>query len=69
MVMCSDVNIYVCKYMRSTASAYKLACEFIGAKLADSTISQLTSTDTILWSDLFKHFIQSIDRKTKHWII
>ena len=34
MVMCSDVNIYVCKYMRSTASAYKLACEFIGAKLA-----------------------------------
>ena len=174
MVMCSDVNIYVCKYMRSTASAYKLACEFIGAKLAkawrlctpdialvnirpahwermnlshslsapsigfrwldgvvditpstfakvpvsektlgqllkialfdfwvanedrntnnanlmydvanerlvsidygcifntatfDSTISQLTSTDTILWSDLFKHLIQSIDSKTIH---
>jgi hypothetical protein len=34
MVMCSDVNIYVCKYMRSSATAYKLACEFIGAKLA-----------------------------------
>ena len=174
MVMCSDVNIYVCKYMRSTASAYKLACEFIGAKLAkawrlctpdialvnirpahwermnlshslsapsigfrwldgvvditpstfakvpvsektlgqllkialfdfwvanedrnannanlmydvanerlvsidygcifntatfDSAISQLTSTDTILWSDLFKHLIQSIDSKTIH---
>lgn len=172
MVMCSDVNIYVCKYMRSTASAYKLACEFIGAKLAmawhlytpdialvnirpahwermnhshslsapsigfrwldgvvditpstfakvpasektlgqllkialfdfwvanedrnannanlmydvaheqlvsidygcifntatlDSTISQLTSTDTILWSDLFKHLIQSTDQQT-----
>ena len=34
MVMCSDVNIYVCKYMRSSASAYKLACEFIGVNLA-----------------------------------
>lgn len=34
MVMCSDVNIYVCKYMRSSATAYKLACEFIGTNLA-----------------------------------
>lgn len=34
MVMCSDVNIYVCKYMRSSATAYKLACELIGAQLA-----------------------------------
>lgn len=34
MVMCSDVNIYVCKYMRSSATAFKLACEFIGANLA-----------------------------------
>ena len=25
VVMCSDVNIYVCKYMRSSAAAYKLA--------------------------------------------
>ena len=23
MVMCSDVNLYVCKYMRSSATAYK----------------------------------------------
>lgn len=34
MVMCSDVNIYVCKYMRSLSTAYKLVCELIGAKLA-----------------------------------
>lgn len=34
MVMCSDVNIYVCKYMRSSTIAFKLACELIGAKLA-----------------------------------
>lgn len=36
LVMCSDVNIYVCKYMRSSSVAYKLACEFIGAKLAQA---------------------------------
>lgn len=34
LVMCSDINIYVCKYMRSSASAYKLACEFIGSIMA-----------------------------------
>lgn len=93
MVMCSDINIYVCKYMRSSATAYKLACEFIGAKFAttcanlmydvvheqlvsidygcifntatfDAPFSQLTSTDTILWSDLFKHLLQGTDRQS-----
>ena len=34
LVMCSDLNMYVCKYMRSSASAYKLACELIGAEMA-----------------------------------
>lgn len=43
MVMCSDVNIYVCKYMRSSATAYKLACELIGAKLAKAW--RLTTPD------------------------
>ncbi len=46
MVMCSDVNIYVCKYMRSSATAYKLACEFIGAKLAKAW--HLTTPDIAL---------------------
>ena len=36
LVMCSDVNIYVCKYMRSSLAAYKLACELIGARMADA---------------------------------
>ena len=36
LVMCSDVNIYVCKYMRSSAAAYKLACELIGARMAEA---------------------------------
>ena len=36
LVMCSDVNIYVCKYMRSSAAAFKLACELIGARMAEA---------------------------------
>ena len=34
LVMCSDMNMYVCKYMRTSASAYKLACEWIGSQMA-----------------------------------
>ena len=34
LVMCSDMNFYICKYIRNSASAQKLACEFIGAKMA-----------------------------------
>lgn len=36
LVMCSDMNAYICKYMRSFGSAFKLACELIGAKMAMS---------------------------------
>ena len=36
LVMCSDVNVYVCKYMRSSAAAYKLACELVGARMAEA---------------------------------
>ena len=36
LVMCSDTNAYICKYMRSSTSAYKLACEFIGAFMAEA---------------------------------
>lgn len=35
LVTCSDYNAYICKYMRSSASAYKLACELIGHRFAD----------------------------------
>lgn len=34
LVVCSDYNQYICKYMRSSASAFKLVCELAGAKLA-----------------------------------
>ena len=34
LVTCSNMNTYVCKYMRSAAPAYKLACELIGARMA-----------------------------------
>lgn len=46
LVMCSDVNIYVCKYMRSPAAAYKLACELIGSRMAK--VWQLCTPDTSL---------------------
>ena len=36
LVLCSDMNAYVCKYMRSSTSAYKLVCEFIGSQMADA---------------------------------
>ena len=35
-VMCSDMNAYICKYMRSSVSAFKLVCEFVGAYMADA---------------------------------
>lgn len=34
LVMCSDKNAYICKYMRSSFAAYKLACELIGAQMS-----------------------------------
>lgn len=46
LVMCSDVNTYVCKYMRSSAAAYKLVCELIGAQMAKAW--QLNTPDTAL---------------------
>ena len=36
LVMCSDMNLYICKYIRNSVSAQKLACELIGSKLASS---------------------------------
>lgn len=34
LVRCSDLNEYVCKYLRSSATPYKLVCEVIGSVLA-----------------------------------
>lgn len=34
LVMCSDINFYICKYIRNSASPQKLVCELIGAKMA-----------------------------------
>ena len=33
LATCSDKNAYICKYMRSSVSAYKLVSEFIGANM------------------------------------
>ena len=34
LVICSDLNAYICKYMRSSLAAFKLACELIGSQMA-----------------------------------
>lgn len=54
LVMCSDVNTYICKYMRSSAASYKLACEFIGARLASE------------WQ-LNTPYIALVNIKAAHW--
>ena len=54
LVMCSDVNLYVCKYMHSSATAYKLACELIGARMAEAW--QLNTPDIAL-----------VRIKSSHW--
>lgn len=46
LVTCSDVNAYVCKYMRSSSAAYKLACELIGSRMAKAW--QLNTPDIAL---------------------
>jgi len=34
LVMCSDMNAYICKYVRSSAASFKLVCELIGSRMA-----------------------------------
>lgn len=36
LVLCSDLNLYVCKYIRNSASVQKLACELIGVRMAEA---------------------------------
>ena len=36
LVMCSDLNAYICKYKHSSNAAYKLVCEFVGAQMASA---------------------------------
>lgn len=54
LVTCSDRNRYICKYMRSSATPFKLVCEFVGARMAFSW--QLTTPD-----------IAFVQIKQKHW--
>ena len=58
MVMCSDVNIYVCKYMRSSATAYKLACEFIG-ETVEEKLAQLFDEQWIV--TIWNNFINCLN--------
>lgn len=38
LVLCSDKNAYICKYMRSSNAAYKLTCEL---RVVENKIKQL----------------------------
>ncbi|MCR5393813.1 MAG: hypothetical protein K6E86_00220 [Bacteroidales bacterium] len=34
LATCSDMNAYICKYMRTSLAAYKLVCELVGSSMA-----------------------------------
>ena len=36
LVMCSDMNRYICKYIHNSASAQKLVCELVGVRMAEA---------------------------------
>ena len=54
LVMCSDMNLYICKYIRNSVSAQKLACELIGSKYA--TVWELNAPP-----------ISFVNIKSEHW--
>lgn len=54
LVMCSDMNAYICKYMRSSAASYKLVSELIGAQMA--RLWRLNSPATAI-----------VNVKAEHW--
>ena len=55
LVTCSDKHTYICKYMRSSAAAYKLVCELIGAWMASE------------WH-LYTPEIAFVQIKPRHWL-
>ena len=44
LVVCADLNQYICKYMQTNATAYKLICELTGAWFA--SVWNIISPDT-----------------------
>ena len=66
LVMCSDVNIYVCKYMRSSVAAYKLACELIGARMAEAWQLNTPQLFDERWtSEVWDNFIECLIENTQ----
>lgn len=64
LVVCSNMEAYICKYMRSGSSAYKLACELAGAIMAHSW--NLNTPDIAFvhvrkehWTGSFSQYISS----------
>lgn len=60
LVKCSDGNAYICKYMRSTGSAFKLANELIGAMMVrewgiQSPDFSFVKIQPEHWTNIFTH--------------
>lgn len=58
LVTCSDLKAYICKYMRSSSAAYRLASELIGAYVASkwdipSPSIAFVSIQQVHWSNVF----------------
>ena len=54
LVMCSDMNHYICKYIRNSTSNQKLVCELIGTKMA------------MIW-ELNVPAVAFVNIKPEHW--
>lgn len=60
LVKCSDGNAYICKYMRSTGSAFKLVNELIGANMVEewgilSPDFSFIKIEPEHWTNIFTH--------------
>jgi hypothetical protein len=74
LVMCSDMNAYVCKYMRSSSASYKLVCELIGVEMANAW--QLNTPDAAFvqikpehWANkLIQHSISAPSLGSRHMV-
>lgn len=59
MVMCSDINLYVCKYMRSSATAYKPQEWKVPKEIVQAKLIQLLDRQ---WTvDVWRNFMDCLN--------
>lgn len=71
LVLCSDTQQYICKYMRPNATiSYKLACEFMGADIFAHIIKSVSPKQlTEAVKRLEKDYLQCISRSKKQSVL